>query len=159
MPIEFNLLDGVGVNVRYLIRRDGKAVGIIRRTGSRNRIGIYSPYYGEQLGAYPNVTRAREAAATITYPDEQTIYETICQRIEPLRRKWMEREFSEHVYRAARDLANGSNSAQQRLIDAMVEIETFAKNRADTREEFLRNRAGRVDQPMQYPYYPEPPGE
>ena len=149
-------IDGVGVNGRYAVYRDNIHVASLRRTGSRSFFGIYSVHYGEKLGSYSNINAARAAALELAYPDDQQVYETICQRIEKMRRQYYRTNYANDLADAARDLASGSNSAQQRLIDLSNEIETLAMDRSKVKPGYYEN--GKYIYSNE-PVYPEPPHE
>ena len=152
--ITFKQLGGVGVNVSYAIYRDGSHVASLRRTGSRSFFGIYSVHYGEKLGNYSNVNAARAAALELTYPDAQQVYEIICQRIEKQRRRFFRIESVNDLADAARDLANGSNSAQQRLIELSNAIEASAADRSKVTPGYYED--GNFIHTSE-PVYPKPP--
>jgi len=156
--VTFVQLEGVGVNVQYEIWRNGQEVAHLRRTGQRSTFGIYSVHYREKLGHYPNIERAKEAALEIEYPDARSVYETVCQRTEKERRFWKQREMVHEFAALARDLASGSNSAQEALINLSNAVEAYAKDRSDTDRSSREDADGQwVHRSSSEPIYPEPP--
>jgi hypothetical protein len=142
--------EGVGVNGRYVIRRDNRNIGYINRYGHTD-CAIQSTYYREFLGVYKNVAQAKAAALTLDFPSERAVYDRICKRIESSRRAFKEKEMHVETWKALHDLAAGSNTAQDRLIEIAQEVERFAKDRTVVRE----NNAWASGEP----YYPFPPKE
>jgi hypothetical protein len=104
-------------------------VGVIHHYGD-HKWRIKSPHYHEELvHGFKTRDAAKVAALSLDYPSEQTVYETICKRIEASRRWSAERKHSDALYAAARDLAAGSSSATQRISEILNAIEAHAKDR------------------------------
>jgi len=138
---------GVGIHARYAIRQDGKTVATMDRGSSyRQPWSIYSVYYREHLVAVSkDINFAKSFAQKYDeYPTAGQVYERICQRAENERRLWMQEKMAHDFAALARDLAAGSNSAQERLIDLSNVIEAYAKDRNDTKD----NRKPVGDQPL-----------
>ena len=125
MTITIKHVSGVGVNGRYQVYRDKELVAFIRRRG-KSRFVMESVHYYDALAVYPNIDRARQAAMTFDFPDVWTVYERICERVERQRRSYFRNLKADELADAARDLANGSNSAHDVLVALSNEIEAIA---------------------------------
>jgi hypothetical protein len=157
---EIQRIKGVGINAVYVVRRAGKKVANIRRTG-RLRWLLYSVHYGENLNTYANLESARYCAvARTSYPDAEEVYETICARVEQQRRAWMRQQRANDFADTALDLATDRTALADRIILISRSIESFAKDRLDTGE---RERQRMESHPGEFrhgvPLYPSPPGE
>jgi len=119
---------------------------------------MYSRWYSEKLAFAENIDLMRAKANNYeNYPSEAEVYETIAKRVEDFRRRWIIKAMSDDMAQAAADLANGSNSAQDRLIAIHNEIERRVKDRTDIgNQQYLTFH---FDYDGQCPTYPAPPKE
>lgn len=145
---------GIGLNGRYRVQRDGHVVAVIEREGNHWR--LVSIHYSHRLGGAKDIATIRaQAFDRASYPTEVEVYETIAGHVEHLRRKWITKARAELLAQAALDLANGSNSAQDRLIELAREIEAYAKDRSDIGNQQFAGWQLAYDGTS--PNYPEPP--
>jgi len=78
--------DGLGKHEIITIQRDGQVVGVIDHHGDR-KWRIKSAHYSEELvKGFKTRDEAKVAALALDYPSEQTVYETVCKRVEASRR-------------------------------------------------------------------------
>src|SRR5262245_55549035 len=123
MTTTVEFASGVGINSRYSVHRDGATIAYIERYANRGWT-IRSIHYAELLAWGRDIADARaKALAHEHYPTAAEVYEIICARVEGMRRRWKTAAMVQHMADGIRDLANGSNSAQERLIEVHREIE------------------------------------
>lgn len=163
MSTVVNLVGGIGINGLYHVRRNDALVAFIERDANRGWY-LRSIHYHERLKHFPDIDAARRGAVEFaTYPTESEVYETIAQRIRGWRRQWMRTYMADRLAQAAADLANGSNTAHDRLVEMAREIETYANDRTDIGNvQYLDGRHFMNDGGLylgQSPVYPKPPKE
>jgi hypothetical protein len=164
MSITLHHIDGVGINARYGVRLNGKAVARISRMGNRGW-DIDSVYYGEQLGFAKNIHEAKHAAERLSYPTEQEVYELVCDRAAKGRKQWVEHKRGPQLAQLVRDILGGSNSAHEELKRVVAEIDAYIVDRSDTRaarheknEQHFQATGERIyTYESDGPLYPEPP--
>jgi hypothetical protein len=132
MTVNIKHTGGVGVNMRFAVYQDGKAVAQITRNGNRGW-RIYSQFYGHVLASATNSAEAKQKALTLEYPDASAVYEILCARVAEKRRAEKEAWCGPQLARLARELISGSNSARLDLEQLVAEIESYVWDRTDTR--------------------------
>ena len=153
---ELKLLSGVGLNTRIAVMHDGKQIGWVER--HRNSGFILRGYYGVRAGSASTLADAKKLAMEAFFPSLPKAYEMRCEETYRLRLQSLERLFADEVYRLARAIVGGSNSAQldmEQLLNAMAAAAN-RRERVMGTEQFCEDVAGRNVHVSDLPSYPSP---
>jgi len=155
MTITITNVGGVGINSSYVVRKDGKAVATISRSG--NSWALYSHPYYKML--YRRHSRLDVVAAAEEFPflAPPELYEQICQEVEAERRMKKERANSQEITRLSRAILAGSNSAHEELAALFAEIDRFAADRSDLGSRDLNDVHIEGYQHHNFGTFPRPP--
>jgi hypothetical protein len=153
---ELKHYSGVGNNTRIAVIQDGKQIGWIERHG--NSGFILHGYYGIRAGFAKTLADAKRLAMDAIFPSLPRAYEMKCEETYKRRLQSLERIFADDVYRLARAIVGGSNSAKldmEKLLMAMAAAAN-RRHRVMGTEEFHEDVAGKNVHVSDLITYPEP---